>query len=1354
MPEGLPSGRPFGGHFDGPGGGGLVGLGFETESPVQGTIRAPRQRETSNESDEGGGNNSYGSMGTARGMMSPGGQVYAEPGSIESRYRHPLMSDNHNRPFRRYQSNQSDALNADDEFDEFGGPPSASSSYANLATNFGRPASIDMAALSASTSQEGIHPIDIMLSPPPGADARGFTPGTGQQPLGASRSRTFPAPLLLKSDRPFGGVHPPSPVIGATAPLSIGRNLSASAGSSPAPSVAPSPMQTAPLTRSQFSQLSNSTNSRVVQEPTPAVIGHRPRGSSTSSYAHGSVLPYSHSPHPSFSSAANSSPSIGHGAFSASTSSLQSAFAPSAARSTTSNGSSSTVTASSKQPITPQALHLHVLSLRSQPMSASQSHGAPARSGTPLSADPNHQRIRSVGSNVSEAEGDDLGQSRPAVQTLTLVDLSHKRIDQVPIDVVVELGDEVQKLALGYNMLRELPTFFTMLRSLRYLNVRVNVFTTFPQVLCEMPSLEILDFSRNKVKRLPSAPGTLVNLRVFSVAKNKIKRLPTWFAHMSRLQVLKIEGNPIEWPPKDVAAFPSAAGAERPMPTKGEEEAEMNRYVSSLTTWIRNNATRENARDPMSHSSRRPSILPDQTDDDERSSPHHHDEPTRQNGMTRTESGRTAVSPTTPVSAAFPQQHLPDLDLPQHSRNNSATGTHTSQPEERRALRPKKSLPDMRQNHSDILAERRNLSGAQDEPRAMPTSQIGPIGLASRLKNRPEMFHANSARAALPGQSSAVPTVPARSQSARPGALPGSGPNATGARPTRSPSPGPVRQAVNFDPPPRPRNKVAASGGNEADRNSGAYFRRLSMLPASTISKAVPANLLQFAHAIRGILFAFSRIYKGIKEFALNASNEQMPRSMARLMNDADGSTNTLINALDRFDSLSRRGSPSPDIVRDMFVSCRENVAIFQQLMAALKSQLKSLTTAVDLRDTRTLLLDIYGAMAEIIHSWNAVGPLMAEMNNPNQVATLILQPPTPSPSMSSTSRVPQGGQQLGRAKSKTRRHAGSFSVEDVQIGAVLGPDSQTAQEPGSMGPLPSPMDAPTLKPRQAKGSRGPPPSMIAMPPTYSSRDPQGDGPKTPMAPPEQLYGEPTGPWSNGGGSTANSPVMSSNGFTPVRSSSFSRPSGPSGPLDSSFSGTVRPGGSIGNTNTPIANFDQTFLSIVDNTTRHGSDVYNMMLDLLDLADHPDAQGRVLLPMRVKELQDMCFLGNETTNKLRSALARLMGLGGERGPRYDQDAQKLIGSVDDFNRGAARFIKTIKAISSMHEYGFSNEMVSAVSTLVNASGQLARCLRPGTAGGMRAGGMGGSGGGGGGTGLGFGAVAGQQGMMVGGPGRI
>jgi hypothetical protein len=209
---------------------------------------------------------------------------------------------------------------------------------------------------------------------------------------------------------------------------------------------------------------------------------HRSKTSSSCSFTHGtSPLAYSHSSQHSGSSAVTAaSPVITNGGTFAAPP-PPAATAPSASTTTTDPP------AAPEPPITPQALLLHVRLLRSpsHPMALSQSQGPLSRlnaTGT-FSQPASHQRIRSAGSTASDNDAESPTQG-PTIGKLDTVDLSHKRIAEVPIEVVHELQDEVEKLALGYNLLRDLPPHFVALGGkLRYLNVRVNVLTTFPQVV-------------------------------------------------------------------------------------------------------------------------------------------------------------------------------------------------------------------------------------------------------------------------------------------------------------------------------------------------------------------------------------------------------------------------------------------------------------------------------------------------------------------------------------------------------------------------------------------------------------------------------------------------------------------------------------------------------------------------------------------------------------------------------------------------------------------------------------------------------------------------------------------------------
>lgn len=670
------------------------------------------------------------------------------------------------------------------------------------------------------------------------------------------------------------------------------------------------------------------------------------------------------------------------------------------------------------------------------------------------------------------------------------------------------------------------------------------------------------------------------------------------------------------------------------------------------------------------------SIPLDHLSDDERSSPQDRLKDSsngRINGTIVTENGRhfsSAESLDPPPSsrplrtnpATSPRTRTPIRNDSvstddQHSRQphlRNASHSTISEPERRPGLKSKKSLPDLRQSHADILAERRTGTESEDILRQRVTPSLARRQLEEKLP------------VSLPPSSFRPPLAVHLSSS-----LPGSS-RSTSTRVQPPPSVQelasriPVSTAkADFETPPGKLNQNEVTGNASGfERNSGAYFRRLSMLPASTISKAVPATLLEFADAIRGILFSLSQMYNALRQFVVFASQDRLPAALARLMGTADGSTSLLINALDRFDSFSRRGTPDPAIVRDIFVTCRDNVVIFGRLVTALGPHLKALLATADVRYARTLLVLLYGSMGEIANSWNSISPKLQELSSATDslsITTLILQPPTPSPtnlSGGTSSRPTTAG--VYRARSRTRRHAGSFSVEDVQLGAVIAPAPYStpvipAYEPptSALPTLPSNSPTPqflptdpysgynvgasgTIKGRSGK-PRTPLSNSIPLPPQPGYQDmlqSAFDQPMTPGA--GVMFAEPeTTPSAvhnnfNGGASLSTTSIPSS--AQPY----LSRSEGARNPLP------VPPA--------PSAGADEMFLEMVEATTSVAFDVYGMLLDSFDEeADGEDDDGAGILmrdlgPRRTKELTDMCILGNEQTTKLRGALGRVRGL--------------------------------------------------------------------------------------------------------------
>ncbi|KAM7192857.1 RAM signaling pathway domain containing protein [Naviculisporaceae sp. PSN 640] len=148
---------------------------------------------------------------------------------------------------------------------------------------------------------------------------------------------------------------------------------------------------------------------------------------------------------------------------------------------------------------------------------------------------------------AKNAEGSGVDNLKPGLT----VDLSRKKIQNLPEEVVDIIKDELERLALSHNYLETFPARFSECSSLRYLNVRQNRIKEFPMVLCDLKSLEILDLGRNMLQVLPPEIVKLSSLKVFSLPKNQITELPLCLGDMPSLSVIRLEGNPLVFPPPE-----------------------------------------------------------------------------------------------------------------------------------------------------------------------------------------------------------------------------------------------------------------------------------------------------------------------------------------------------------------------------------------------------------------------------------------------------------------------------------------------------------------------------------------------------------------------------------------------------------------------------------------------------------------------------------------------------------------------------------------------------------------------------------------------------------------------------------
>ena len=356
----------------------------------------------------------------------------------------------------------------------------------------------------------------------------------------------------------------------------------------------------------------------------------------------------------------------------------------------------------------------------------------------------------------------------------------------------------------------------------------------------------------------------------------------------------------------------------------------------------------------------------------------------------------------------------PITDVLAHVRNASYAGS--SRTSTRPSLLSKKSLPDLRRTKFP------------PSPEAIIRSPTAPLGNALTVNRSVDQFLSSRQDSSSSSESALISSRPDQT-------------------------------FLNGDVSSSPITPNRPAPMMDGERHS--YFRRLSVLESSSISKTVPESLLRLVDAARGILFAVSQIYQALHHYTVYAIDERLASVLLKVLDPASGYITQLINALDRFDSMSRRALPTPSICRGVVESCKDNLAIFGKAVGVLALQLKVLATQDDVRYTRQMLLVLYGATAEISNAWQsmiphleAVEPLLQDHRPPPTAKirpggqtfphppSLNIIPSPVSPFFSSAPArpvlpPPDSPDPIGRTHI-ARRHAGSFSSKDVEIGRFM----------------------------------------------------------------------------------------------------------------------------------------------------------------------------------------------------------------------------------------------------------------------------------------------------------------------------
>ena len=243
-----------------------------------------------------------------------------------------------------------------------------------------------------------------------------------------------------------------------------------------------------------------------------------------------------------------------------------------------------------------------------------------------------------------------------------------------------------------------------------------------------------------------------------------------------------------------------------------------------------------------------------------------------------------------------------------------------------------------------------------------------------------------------------------------------------------------------------------------------AYFKRLSALPANAIANNLPPPLRCLVECARSLYFSVSQVYQALSHYITYTINQKLSSVLRKVTDPAYTYMTQLNGALEQFDAVAKKMTPPPLLCRSLVESSRDSAAVFGKAIAMLSLQLKILASRDDDRYMRSLVLIFYGAAAEISHAWRDMIPhveaIKPYLSDPRRIAACktkshtMVTPASNIDSLSSPANV--GPSQfswlqhnipiarsrptpttLGRVRT-TRRHAGSFSSKDVEIGKSL----------------------------------------------------------------------------------------------------------------------------------------------------------------------------------------------------------------------------------------------------------------------------------------------------------------------------
>lgn len=226
-----------------------------------------------------------------------------------------------------------------------------------------------------------------------------------------------------------------------------------------------------------------------------------------------------------------------------------------------------------------------------------------------------------------------------------------------------------------------------------------------------------------------------------------------------------------------------------------------------------------------------------------------------------------------------------------------------------------------------------------------------------------------------------------------------------------------------------------------AERSS--YFQR----SLSTSSTHLPRPVACLIETARSILFSMGQLHHTLDRCARHGAFERASPVFRKALDPANMTMLHLIRSLDRFDDVSQQSLPSTAVCRGLVECCRDTMGAYRKALALLTNQISQEPPA-DVRFTRWLVLELYGVHSEISVAWQAMtsevehlrpfiyNNLYSQLSVHSATRNHVVQLQELKPAGRLRS-IDNGITAAGRV-GKTRRHAGSFSSKDVEIGKDL----------------------------------------------------------------------------------------------------------------------------------------------------------------------------------------------------------------------------------------------------------------------------------------------------------------------------